>query len=108
MSFLFQSHFETVQYNETPNYEGFMIIGAGLPRTGTASMRSALSILLNGPVYHMIEVFRQNGRDVQFWYEACEQKKSTQEWRKFYEGYGYRAAVDYPPSLFYKYDLFIE
>ncbi|KAF2178984.1 hypothetical protein K469DRAFT_717490 [Zopfia rhizophila CBS 207.26] len=28
------------------------IIGAGLPRTGTASFSAALSILLNGPVYH--------------------------------------------------------
>ncbi|KAF7189010.1 hypothetical protein HII31_09633 [Pseudocercospora fuligena] len=28
------------------------VIGAGLPRTGTASFSLALSILLNGPVYH--------------------------------------------------------
>lgn len=28
------------------------VIGAGLPRTGTASFSAALSILLNGPVYH--------------------------------------------------------
>ncbi|KAK4504250.1 hypothetical protein PRZ48_005166 [Zasmidium cellare] len=28
------------------------VIGAGLPRTGTASFAAALSILLKGPVYH--------------------------------------------------------
>ncbi|KAG2421324.1 hypothetical protein HFD88_005298 [Aspergillus terreus] len=28
------------------------VIGAGLPRTGTASLSAALEILLNGPVYH--------------------------------------------------------
>jgi hypothetical protein len=28
------------------------VIGAGLPRTGTASFAEALSILLDGPVYH--------------------------------------------------------
>jgi hypothetical protein len=30
----------------------FQVIGAGLPRTGTASFSRALSILLSGPVYH--------------------------------------------------------
>jgi hypothetical protein len=30
----------------------FKVIGAGLPRTGTASFSAALSILLDGPVYH--------------------------------------------------------
>lgn len=30
----------------------FQVIGAGLPRTGTASFSEALRILLNGPVYH--------------------------------------------------------
>ena len=44
------------QYKGEPNYEGYVVIGAGLPRTGTASMRCALSMLLNGPVYHMYEV----------------------------------------------------
>jgi hypothetical protein len=28
------------------------VIGAGLPRTGTASFAEALSILLDGPVFH--------------------------------------------------------
>ena len=44
------------QYKGEPNHEGYVVIGAGLPRTGTASMRCALSMLLNGPVYHMYEV----------------------------------------------------
>jgi len=30
----------------------FRVIGAGLPRTGTASLSAALSILLEGPIYH--------------------------------------------------------
>ena len=29
-------------YVGKPNYDGYIAIGAGLPRTGTASMRSAL------------------------------------------------------------------
>ena len=74
-----------------------------MPRTGTASMRSALSILLDGPVYHMYEVGKNGINDVDFWSEACHQKKSSQEWIDFFQGRGYRAGVDRPPSLFYKY-----
>ncbi len=28
--------------DQRPNYEGFVVIGAGLPRTGTTSLRDAL------------------------------------------------------------------
>ena len=47
-------------YKDNPNYSGFVVIGAGLPRTGTLSTRHALSYLLNGPIYHMEEVFSSN------------------------------------------------
>ncbi len=33
------------------------LIGAGLPRTGTSSLREALRHLLDAPVYHMSEAF---------------------------------------------------
>ena len=33
--------------------QGFILIGAGLPRTGTASTRAALQHLLRGDIYHM-------------------------------------------------------
>ncbi len=33
------------------------LIGAGLPRTGTSSLREALRHLLEAPVYHMGEAF---------------------------------------------------
>jgi len=92
-------------YKGEPNYEGYVVIGAGLPRTGTASMRCALSMLLNGPVYHMYEVGKnlRNGiDDLDFWNEACHEKKSSKEWIEFFEKRGYRAGVDLPPSLFYK------
>ena len=88
-----------------PNYDGFVVIGAGQPRTGTASLRCALSILLNGPVYHMKEVKKNyaNGtNDLDFWSEACHKQKSSKEWIEFFEGRGYRGGVDLPPSLFYK------
>ena len=40
----------TVEYAVTqePNYSGFVVFGAGLPRTGTMSLRAALGQLLQG------------------------------------------------------------
>lgn len=56
---------------QNKNYDGFMVIGAGLPRTGTLSLRSALGTLLNGACYHMHNVFEgaeevRDQRDFQF------------------------------------------
>ena len=42
---------EKLQLQE--NFDGIQVIGAGLPRTGTLSTRSALAELLKGKVYHM-------------------------------------------------------
>jgi len=42
------------------------IIGAGLPRTGTASLQVALELLLDGRCYHMLEVFERPA-DVAVW-----------------------------------------
>jgi hypothetical protein len=39
------------------NYSGFLVIGAGLPRTGTLSTRSALAQLLEGPDFSKIFFF---------------------------------------------------
>ena len=49
------------QYISKPSKEGFIVIGAGLPRTGTNSLRIALSHLLNGPVHHMYYVIGIRG-----------------------------------------------
>ena len=37
----------------TEKKSNFIVIGAGLPRTGTSSLRYALMDLLDGPCYHM-------------------------------------------------------
>ena len=36
---------------------GYVVIGAGLPRTGTTTTRHALGVLLEGKCHHMYEVF---------------------------------------------------
>jgi hypothetical protein len=44
--------------SQNANYSGFLVIGAGLPRTGTSSLSVALAQLLNGACYHMVSVFQ--------------------------------------------------
>ena len=114
--------------HQKPNYAGFVVIGAGLPRTATSSLREALGLLLDGACYHMFSVFSSKATDpgtsllteqfitdwksfesntcfftdVNFWNKAVKTKPRKIEWINFFEGRGYRAGVDYPVSKFYK------
>ena len=45
------------------------LVGAGLGRTGTTSLKFALTQLLDGPVYHMLEVFGHMD-DIPVWHDA--------------------------------------
>jgi Sulfotransferase domain len=45
------------------------VVGAGLPRTGTRSLKQALELLLGGRCYHMHEVFTHL-EDVPAWRAA--------------------------------------
>lgn len=79
------------------------MIGAGLPRTGTLSLRAALNDLLDGAVYHMWQVAFGEKVDCTFWEKALKRKMTQGEWTDFLQGRGFRGGVDYPISLFYKY-----
>ena len=61
-------------------------------------MRSALSILLNGPVYHMVEVFTGCSPEIEFWNAAGRGKKTNEEWKQFFEGRGFRAGDSRVPQ----------
>ncbi len=71
------------------------VIGAGLPRTGTSSLRCALETLIGGRCYHMHEVF-DNLADVPVWRRAL--GGDAPDWNQFLSGY--RAIVDWPGSAF--------
>jgi Sulfotransferase domain len=72
------------------------VIGAGLPRTGTTSLRSALEALLGGRCYHMQEVFDHLDH-VPCWRRAL--AGEPPDWRGFLGGY--TAAVDWPAAAFW-------
>lgn len=69
------------------------LIGAGLPRTGTMSLRAALSFLLEAPVYHMREAFA-HPEHAPTWVAAI--KGDPPVWDDFLAGYA--AGVDTPFS----------
>lgn len=67
------------------------IIGAGLGRTGTFSLKLALEQLGFGPCYHMFEVVRAPER-AQHWIDAAEGRPT--DWGTVFAGF--RATVDWP------------
>ena len=87
-----------------PNHDGFIVIGAGLPRTGTASLRIALEKLLKGRCYHMRQL-GVDGRteDRRHWKNVLEGNVQDDEWVSFLEGLGFRAGTDSPICFYFKY-----
>jgi len=79
---------------------GFVLVGAGLPRTGTMSTRAALQQILQGNVYHMATVMNERPDHHPHWRKVCEGAASDAEWRTLLADY--RGGVDYPISFFYK------
>jgi hypothetical protein len=73
------------------------VVGAGLPRTATRSLKDALELLLGGRCYHMAEVF-DHLEDVPTWRAAT--RGDTVDWNAFPPDSV--AAVDWPTSAFWR------
>jgi Sulfotransferase domain len=73
------------------------VVGAGLGRTGTHSLKVALERLLGGPCYHMVEVFKRPA-DIPVWRAAA--KKEPVDWHKTFEGYA--SVVDWPAAAYWE------
>lgn len=73
------------------------VIGAGLGRTGTYSLKFALNQLDLGPCHHMEEVMHKLPVQVPLWEAAVAGKP---DWTAIYDGYG--SAVDWPTASFYR------
>jgi hypothetical protein len=72
------------------------VVGAGVGRTGTLSLKVALEQLLGGPCYHMAEVFA-HPEHVPLWRQAA--LGEMPDWSRLLAGY--RAAVDWPACAFW-------
>lgn len=73
------------------------VVGAGVGRTGTNSLKLALERLLGAPCYHMREVF-VHPEHIPGWRAAA--NGQGPEWKDFLRGYA--AAVDWPASAFWR------
>jgi hypothetical protein len=73
------------------------VIGAGLGRTGTLSLKAALEELGLSKCYHMVEVFVH--RDHARTWDAAVRGQPV-DWDRLFAGY--RATVDVPSCLFYR------
>jgi Sulfotransferase domain len=73
------------------------VIGAGLGRTGTMSLKAALEQLGFGPCFHMIDLLEQPER-APLWQAATDGE--AVDWDEVFDGY--EATVDWPGASFYE------
>ena len=72
------------------------VIGAGVGRTGTTSLKRALEHLLGTPCHHMFEVLGKPDQ-IGWWHQAAE--GDMPDWNRVFEGYA--AQVDWPGASFW-------
>src|SRR5437764_11028699 len=71
------------------------VVGAGLGRTGTNSLKLALEQLLDAPCYHMLEAF-ERPEDTPVWHAAA--RGEPVDWDGFLPEFA--AIVDWPGPAF--------
>ena len=80
---------------------GLQVIGAGLGRTGTLSMKQALEELGFNPCHHMEETFKHPERNHKHHFISILANENVSEHLEAVFG-GYKAMVDYPGCIFYE------
>ena len=73
------------------------VIGAGVGRTGTYSLKLAINQLGLGPCHHMEEVLHNMPVQVPLWSAAV---NGRPDWQAIYEGF--ESAVDWPTAGFFR------
>lgn len=73
------------------------VIGAGVGRTATFSMKFALEHLGLGPCYHMAEVMAGARRNIALWLDVIDGKP---DWDTIFEGY--ESTTDYPGCTYWR------
>jgi hypothetical protein len=72
------------------------VVGAGLGRTGTTSLKKALEQLTCGPCYHMFEVF-EHPESIAMWHAVA--RGESEDWDALLDGYS--ASVDWPAAAYW-------
>jgi hypothetical protein len=79
---------------------GLRVVGAGVGRTGTGSLKLALERLLGAPCYHAYELTSKHLDHVPLWHEAL--RGNEPDWDDIYGGRGYLATLDWPGASFWR------
>jgi len=74
-----------------------LVIGAGMARTGTTSLKRALELLGLGPCYHMDDVMA-SPRRIREWRAIG--RGAAPDWDRVFAGY--RSVVDWPAAAFWR------
>lgn len=77
---------------------GLRVIGAGLPRTGTTSLKLALEHLTGEPCYHMTEMFPRVEAHLPMWQRVVDGEIDVID--EILDGFG--STVDWPSSVFWR------
>jgi hypothetical protein len=72
------------------------VVGAGLGRTGTASLKKALERLTGGPCYHMFELL-EHPQSLPLWHAIV--RGESEDWDTLMDGY--TASVDWPAASYW-------
>lgn len=73
------------------------VIGAGVGRTGTFSLKFALEYLGFGPSYHMTEVLAGARTNVPLWLDVVDGRP---DWDRIFDGY--HSTTDYPACSYWR------
>jgi hypothetical protein len=73
------------------------VIGVGLGRTGTNSLKEAIEYLGFGPCYHMFDIVEQPGR-IRRWQDAADGR--SVDWDHIFAGY--ESVMDFPAAVFWR------
>lgn len=80
-----------------------VLIGVGLPRTGTSSLKIAFEKLLGGQCYHMTSfIMEGTDFDQEHWTKALRGQTKSQDWIDFFKKRDCISCVDFPPAYFFK------
>jgi hypothetical protein len=74
------------------------VVGPGVGRTGTNSLKLALERLLGGRCHHMFEVRADPGHQIRLWTDAIEGRQV--DWHEIMDGF--IAQVDWPGASFWR------
>src|SRR4051794_62156 len=77
---------------------GPRVVGAGVGRTGTGSLKLALERLLGAPCYHAYELTTNHLEHVPLWHEAV--RGGEPDWDGIYRDFA--ATVDWPGAAFWR------